>query len=62
MPRYNHDMMHCSQEQCDKKDQCYRYWLGQNLIENGFRYASFYYPEPNKDLRNCIYYLNKKDW
>ena len=26
-PRYQHDMMHCSQERCEKKKQCYRYCL-----------------------------------
>lgn len=30
MTQYNKDMMHCNENQCKKKDQCYRYWLGQH--------------------------------
>lgn len=58
MPRYQHDMMHCSQDQCKKKDQCYRYWLGQEITNNGFRYASYYYPE-QPVTEGCEYYINK---
>lgn len=58
MPQYCHDYTHCHQEQCKKKDQCYRYWLGQEIKNSGFQYASFYYPEkPVTD--GCTYYINK---
>lgn len=61
MPHYNRDMMHCSQEQCKKKDQCYRYWLGQNFKSSGYQYASFYLPE--KDVtEGCEYYINVNYW
>lgn len=55
--RYTHDMMHCSQEECKKKDTCYRYWLGQSFKNSGWRYASFYYPhEPVTE--GCEHYIN----
>ena len=56
---YNHDMMHCSQEQCQKKDQCYRYWLGQELKNTDFQYASFYYPE-KPVTEGCVYFIKKE--
>ena len=50
--------MHCSQDSCKKKDQCYRYWLSQNFEGHGFQYASFFHPEkPVTD--GCTYYINK---
>ena len=58
MPQYNHDMLHCSQEQCKLKDQCYRYWLSQNFKGQGFQYASFYHPE-KPVTEECEYYINK---
>ncbi len=61
MPKYQHDMLHCSQQQCKKKDQCYRYWLGQGFKRAGFDYASFFYPqEPVTD--GYEYFLNIKDY
>jgi len=58
MPQYQHDMLHCHQEQCKKKDQCYRYWLSQNFEGHGWRTASFYHPEkPVTD--GCTYYIDK---
>ena len=58
MPIYQHDMMHCSQDQCKLKDQCYRYWLGQEIKNTGFQYASLYHPEkPVTD--GCNYFINK---
>jgi len=55
MPYYNRDMMHCSQEQCKLKDQCYRYWLGQNARGT----ATFYHPEkPVTD--GCEFFINKE--
>lgn len=62
MPRYNHDMMHCSQERCTKKEQCYRYWLGQHMVESGFQYGSFYNPSPDFDLTDCSAFLDIKRW
>lgn len=62
-PRYTHDMMHCQQEQCPNKAKCYRYWLGQNAIANGFTTFSVYYPNKKTTiLANCKYYLNIKDY
>lgn len=57
-PRYQHDMMHCSQERCEKKKQCYRYWLGQNFQRFGYKYCSFYYPNPNESLESCDFYID----
>lgn len=59
MPTYQHDMMHCSQKECKKKKDCYRYWLGENIKHSGFQYASFYYPE-NPVIDGCEYYLKIK--
>lgn len=54
-------MTHCSQDSCKKKDQCYRYWLGQEFKNQGYQYASFLYPEkPVTD--DCIYFVNKDYW
>lgn len=59
MPQYFHDYMHCSQEQCKKKDQCYRYWLGQEIKNTDYQYASFFYPEePVTD--GCSYFIKKE--
>ena len=52
-------MMHCSQHECKKKKDCYRYWLGENLKNSGFQYASFYYPE-KPVIDGCEYYLKIK--
>lgn len=59
MTQYSHDYMHCSQEQCKKKGQCYRYWLGQELKNSGFQYASFYHPEKSV-TEGCTYFIDKK--
>ena len=59
MPIYQNDMLHCAQDQCKLKDQCYRYWLGQNAKYSAAPYASFYYPE--KDVTNgCNYFIRKE--
>ena len=53
---YNHDMMHCAQHKCCKKDICYRYWLGKVVKNTTFRYATFYVPRcPVTD--GCLHYL-----
>jgi len=57
MPHYNSDYMHCSQQQCKKKDECWRYWLGQHC--KGI--ASFYYPS-KPVIDGCKYYLDIKDY
>lgn len=57
MPHYNSDYMHCSQNQCKKKDKCWRYWLGQHC--KGI--ASFYYPSEPK-TEGCEHFLNVKDY
>ena len=51
--------MHCSQEECKLKDQCYRYWLGQELENTGFQYASFYHPE-EPVTNGCNYFIRKE--
>ena len=58
---YFHDMMHCSQNTCKKKDKCYRYWLGKELKNTDYRYASFYYPE-EAVTDGCEHFLNIKEW
>lgn len=30
---YTSDVMHCRQDDCKKKNKCYRYWLGQQRRE-----------------------------
>ena len=56
---YNHDMLHCSQHTCNKRDTCYRYWLGQELKNSGYMYASFYYPK--KPIKNgCEHYIKNE--
>lgn len=57
MPHYNSDYMHCSQSACNKKDKCWRYWLGQHC--KGI--ASFYYPSEPK-TEGCEHFLNVKDY
>ena len=55
MPIYQNNMMHCSQDKCKKKDQCYRYWLGQNARGT----ATFYNPkEPVTDV--CEFFIKKE--
>ena len=57
MVHYNGDMMHCNEHQCKKKDQCYRYWLGQHATG----LVSMYKPkEPVTD--GCNFYINVKYW
>ena len=59
MPQYFHDMLHCNQEQCAKKDQCYRHWLGQNEKYSASPYANFYHPEkPVTD--GCEFFIKKE--
>ena len=60
MPSYQHDMMHCSQEDCKLKDTCYRYWLGQEMKNHDYQYASFYMPQDKEDIENCVYYIKKE--
>lgn len=58
---YQHDMLHCAQHKCKKKDQCYRYWLGKEIKYSGFQYASYFHPEePVTD--GCEYFLNIKNY
>ena len=60
MPSYQHDMMHCSQDECKLKDTCYRYWLGQELKKQDYQYASFYMPENKEKIENCVYFIKKE--
>ena len=59
MLHYQHDMMHCAQEQCKKKDQCYRFWLGQNEKYSAEPYASFYHPEKPVN-EGCEFFIKKE--
>ena len=52
--------MHCSQKQYKKKDTCYRYWLGQDMKNHGYQYASFYMPQNKEDIKNCVYFIKKE--
>ena len=48
-------MLHCNQEDCKKKDKCYRYWLGQHATG----IVSMYYP--SKPVKGgCSYFVNKE--
>ena len=58
MTHYDHNMMHCAQDQCKKKDQCYRYWLGQEIKNTNWPYASYYLPD-NPVTDGCEFYINK---
>ena len=55
---YNSDYMHCSQEQCPKHEKCWRFELGKMC--KGI--ASFYMPDKDKDLSNCDYFIDKKEY
>ena len=58
MPIYQNDMMLCAQDQCKLKDQCYRYWLGLEIKNHDFQYATFFHPE--KEVTDgCSYFINK---
>ena len=59
---YQHDMLHCSQDNCPKREQCYRFFLGQDFKNHGYQYASFYMPSKDKDLNECEYFINKKEY
>ena len=58
---YNSDYMHCSQERCSQKNNCWRYWLGQESARRKIQYVPFFMPDENEDLTNCIYFENKKE-
>lgn len=55
---YNSDYMHCSQERCPKHEKCWRFELGKQC--KGI--ASFYMPEPDKDLTKCEFYIDKEKY
>lgn len=58
--KYNHDMMHCSQDECIMKDTCYRYLLGQSFKNSGWQYASFYYPK-EPIIEGCEHYIEVEE-
>lgn len=61
MPYYQHDMLHCKQLNCNKKDTCYRYWLGQNCVKHGYQYCFAFMPkEPIID--GCDLFLDIKNY
>jgi len=55
---YNRDYMHCSQDRCPRHKKCWRYWLGKQC--KGI--ASYYMPEPDKDLAECEFFINKEEY
>lgn len=55
---YNADYMHCSQERCPKHDNCWRFELWKMC--KGI--ASFYMPDKDKDLSECDYFIDKKEY
>lgn len=59
MPKYNHDLMHCSQGMCSKRKDCYRYWLSKEMKNHGYEQASFYYPD-KPVLGGCEFYIKKE--
>ena len=59
---YQHDMLHCSQDNCPKKEQCYRFFLGQDFKNHEYQYASFYMPSKDKNLNECEHFINKKEY
>ena len=61
MPTYNHDMLHCAQYTCAKKDKCYRYWLHKYLKKSAWITADYYHPELPITV-GCKHFLNKKDY
>ena len=57
MPYYIEDMMHCQQRKCNKREECYRYWLGQHAKGLVTMYM------PKEEVTNgCDYYLDIKDY
>lgn len=62
MSYYNHDIMHCSQNECPLKDSCYRYHLGIEIGNTAYEYATFYQPENEEEILNCEHYLDIKDF
>ena len=58
---YNHDMTHCSQKECVKRNECYRYWLGTEMKKQGFKFASWFCPKQTI-IDGCKYFLNIKDY
>jgi len=61
MPTYNHDMLHCAQHACVKKNKCYRYWLGENIKLTGFTLASYFYPKALV-VDGCEHFLDIKNY
>ena len=58
---YINDMLHCNQHTCNKKDECYRYFLGQEIKNSGFTFASFFSPQ-EPVTEGCHFFLNKKEY
>lgn len=57
MPHYNSDYMHCRASSCKKKDQCWRYWLGQQKVEG---LVTMYLPK--EPVTQCNFFLNINDY
>lgn len=58
---YINDMLHCNQQTCKKKDECYRFFLGQEIKNSGFTFANFYIPKVPV-TEGCYFFLNKKNY
>ena len=63
MPTYSHDYTHCHQTRCTLKDKCYRFWLGLEIKNTDYKYASFYIPSADKELDDkCEIFLDIKNY
>ena len=52
-------MTHCSQKECVRRNECYRYWLGKEMKKQGFQYASWFCPK-QKVTEGCKYFIKIK--
>lgn len=56
-PHYNGDYAHCRASSCARKNECWRYWLGQQKMEG---IVTMYFPK--EPVTNCELFLNIKDY
>lgn len=62
MPTYTNDITHCAQTRCKQKDKCYRYWLGQEIKNTGWRYAYYYRPTEVELNGDCNFFTDIKNY
>lgn len=53
----NHDIAHCENSDCVKKDSCYRYQAHLEAKVYKLEYVPYFLPEAT-DTDNCEYYWN----